>query len=64
MGLMLVVQQNCKEGYKYTISTLKTKLILCAGIVFIQEPFLERKNHGLAELSLYLQAKNHDRKDN
>ena len=61
---MLVIQQNCGKRYKYTISTLKVGLGLNAKVVYIQEPFLRKKNLAYLGFSLYWPVKTHDCKDN
>lgn len=38
---MLIVKQNCKKRYKYTMSTLKAKLGFDAAVACIQKTFLE-----------------------
>lgn len=61
---MLVIQQNCRKGYEYIISTLEAGLGLNAGIVCIQEPFLDKKNLAHAGFSLYWPVKSYDRREN
>lgn len=60
---MLIVQQNCKKGYEYTISVLEAGLGLDAGFVCIREPFLERKNLVYLRFNIYWPAKTYERKD-
>ena len=37
---MLIIQYNCGRGYKSTVMALETALIIKAGIVMLQEPFI------------------------
>lgn len=59
-----MIQQNCRNRYKYIISALEAELGLNTGVICIQEPFLEKKNLVHAKFDLYWPARPHDCKDN
>lgn len=61
---MLIIEQNCRKGYKYTIFALEIGLGLNVRVVCIQEPFLEKKNLAYARFNLYWLARPHNHKDN
>ena len=50
---MLVIQQNCKKGYKCTISALEAGLGLEILVVYIQEPFLGNRSLAYGGFNLY-----------
>lgn len=51
-----MIQQNYGKGYEYTISIVEARLDLNAGIVYIQEPFLGKKNLAHIKFNLYWPA--------
>lgn len=50
---MSVIQQNYRKEYDYNIFALEAGLGLDAGIVCIQEPFLENQNMSHSGFNLY-----------
>ena len=60
---MLVIQQNCRKKYKYTIGILKARLGLDALVVYIQEPFLGNQNLSHMSFNLYWSAETTNWKD-
>lgn len=61
---MLVIQQNCRKGYKYMIFALEARWGLNTRIVCSQKLFLEKKNLSHVGFNLYWPAKAHNWKDN
>lgn len=59
---MLVVQQNCGKGYECTISALEAGLGLDAEIVYIQEPFLGKRDISHCGFNLYWPSGTDNRK--
>ena len=60
---MIVLQQNCGEGYESTISALEAGLGLNAAIVCIQEPFLRNRSIAHAGFNFYWPSGISNRKD-
>ena len=50
---MLVLQQNCGKGYKYTITTLEAGLGLEASIICIQKLFLRNRSLAYVGFNFY-----------
>lgn len=51
--LILIVQYNCKQGYKSTVIVLETVLSVKAGIVIIQELFIDNQEISYSRFNFY-----------
>lgn len=60
---MLIVQQNCGKGYKYTISTFETGLGFNISVICIQELFLANRSLAHAGFNLYWPFRTYNQKD-
>ena len=60
---MLIVQQNCSKGYKYTIAALEAGLSFNASVICIQEPFLGNQSIAHLGFNLYWLFGTNNQKD-